>query len=40
MQKEWSKVISMLVATETEDSLRRGASPKNLAWHMQSKKHA
>ena len=25
MQKEWSKVISMLVAMETEDGLRRGA---------------
>ena len=25
MQKEWSKVISMLVAMETKDSLRRGA---------------
>ena len=24
MQKEWSKAISMLVAMETEDSLRRG----------------
>ena len=24
-KKEWSKVISMLVAMETEDSLRRGA---------------
>ena len=26
MQKEWSKAISMLVAMETEDSLRRGAT--------------
>ena len=25
MQKEWSKAISMLVAMETEDGLRRGA---------------
>ena len=25
MQKEWSKAISMLVAMETKDSLRRGA---------------
>ena len=25
MQKEWSKVISMLVAMETKDGLRRGA---------------
>ena len=25
MQKEWSKEISMLVAIETDDSLRRGA---------------
>ena len=25
MQKEWSKAISMLVAMETVDSLRRGA---------------
>ena len=41
-QKEQSKVFSMLIAMETEDSLRRGAImviAKNLAWHMQSKKH-
>ena len=25
MQKEWSKAISMLVAMETKDGLRRGA---------------
>ena len=25
MQKEWSKAISMLVATETKDALSRGA---------------
>ena len=32
----------MLVAMETEDSLRRGAImviTKNLAWHVQSEKH-
>ena len=36
MQKEWSKAISMLVAMETKDSLRRGAMmviAKKLAWH-------
>ena len=26
MQKEWLKVISMLVAMETKDGLRRGAT--------------
>ena len=39
MQKEQSKVISMLVAMETEDGLRRGAImvvTKKLAWHMQT----
>ena len=39
MQKEQLKAISMLVATETEDSLRRGAImvvTKKLAWHMQT----
>ena len=43
MQKEWSKVISMFVAMETKDLLRRGAImvvTKKLAWHMQSKKCA
>ena len=41
MQKEQSKAISMLVAMETEDSLRRGAImvvTKKLAWYVQSKK--
>ena len=36
------RVISMLVAMETEYSLRRGAImviAKKLAWHMQSEKH-
>ena len=40
MQKERLKVISMLVAMETEDSLRRGVImviTKKLAWHMQRK---
>ena len=39
MQKVWSKAISMLVAMETKDSLRRGAImvvTKKLAWHMQT----
>ena len=39
MQKEKSKAISMLVAMETEDGLRRGAImviAKKLAWHMQT----
>ena len=42
-QKEWSKVISILVAMETKDGPRRGAImviTKNLACHVQSKKHA
>ena len=36
MRKEWSAVISMLVAMKTEDDLRRGSImfiTKNLAWH-------
>ena len=40
MQKEWLKVISMLVAMETEDGLRRGAImviTKKMAWHVQKK---
>ena len=39
MQKEWSKVISMLVDMETEDGLKRGAImvvTKKLAWHVQT----
>ena len=39
MQKEQSKVISMLVDKETEDSLKTGAImvvAKKLAWHMQT----
>ena len=39
MQKEQSKVISMLVDMETEDSLKRGAImviAKKLAWHVQT----
>ena len=39
MQKEWSKVISMLVDMETEDSLKRHAVmvvAKKLLWHMQT----
>ena len=39
MQKEQSKVISVLVAMETEDSLRRGAImviAKKWAWHVQT----
>ena len=39
MQKEWLKVISMLVAMETKDGLRRGAImviTRKLAWHMQT----
>ena len=34
MQKEWLKVISMLVAMETKDSPRRWSSQKKLA-HME-----
>ena len=41
MQKEQLKVISMLVAMETEDSLRRGAIiiiiTKKLAWQCRAK---
>ena len=37
MQKEWLKVISMLVDMETEDGLKRHAiMPKKLAWHVQT----
>ena len=39
MQKEQSKVISMLVDMETKDSLKRHAImviAKKLAWHMQT----
>ena len=39
MQKEQSKVISMLVDMETKDSLKKvpsWSSPKKLAWHMQT----
>ena len=39
MQKEQSKVISVLVAMETEDGLRRGTImvvTKKLAWYMQT----
>ena len=38
-QKEQTKAISMLVAMETEDGLRRGAImviAKKLAWHVQT----
>ena len=39
MQKEQSKVISMLVDMETKDSLKRHAIiviTKKLAWHVQT----
>ena len=39
MQKEWLKVIPMLVDMETEDSLKRHAImviTKKLAWHVQT----
>ena len=36
MQKEWSKVISMLVAMEAKDGLRNCAITKKLAWHVQN----
>ena len=39
MQKEWLKVISMLVDMKTKDGLRRGAImavAKKLAWHVQT----
>ena len=39
MQKGQLKVISMLIAMEIEDSLRRGAImviAKKLAWHVQT----
>ena len=38
-QKEWSKVISMLVDMETEDGLKRHAImviAKKMAWHVQT----
>ena len=38
-KKEWSKVISMVVDMETEDSLKRCAVmvvAKKLAWHVQT----
>ena len=39
MQKEWLKVISMLVDMETEDCPKRGAImviAKKMAWHAQT----
>ena len=39
MQKEWSKVISMLVDMETKDGIKRCALmviTKKLAWHVQT----
>ena len=39
MQKEWLKVISMLVDMETEDCPKRGAImviAKKMAWHVQT----
>ena len=39
MQKEWSKVISMVVDMETKDSLKRCAImvvAKKIGWHMQT----
>ena len=39
MQKEQSKVISILVDMESEDGLKRGAImvvTKKMAWHMQT----
>ena len=39
MQKEWSKVISMVVDMETEDGLKRHVImvvTKKFSWHMQT----
>ena len=39
MQKEWSKAISMLVAMETKDGMRRAAImvvTQKLAWYVQT----
>ena len=41
-QKEWPNEISMLVAMETEDGLKRGiimVVTKIIDWHVQTKKH-